>query len=543
MVHALRARGGALLLDAVALGHDGAEVLGGGDHLRPRRLDLARGGAEVAHGVPRLVEGALLGIVPAGSVRLLLGNGVKVRLDVVGLLLQSVGDHLGALEKRLGRQFHRSDGRVERQTGAKNSGQADAEGRHRGRIGDKSLRRIGDLGTQFKTRLHVLQEQFGGVGDVLQYAGRILGAVRALVRAEERIDLLDVDGEAVVLALVVRVGVLPVDPREDVFRVGLLDPPAGAARSSKRVWLDDEPVSRQLVAVFLGAGIVCVVLHEGLDGFVRPPAARRIVGDDRDGIQVLRAGHAEEREVHVHVVVEVGPLVSLRIGAGRADVVLVRHAVDGDQLRVVFGLGALRLLLFGVLAVRDAAELRGGGLRAVEDLDGVPERGLGAFGNLLEVGGRAFGHALGRDVHRHGVVGKPQRVHPAVELVELPLDGVDRIGDRFKVGRSGAVDAEKPVVAKRDVEAALFHGHPFRIVDLPWMIAARRLVGEFVDRRGVRDAARIGEQVLVTRVHVGAGGVQLGVGAPSVPEPHLADGSGKTAAAEPYFGVVHGEPP
>ena len=241
--------------------------------------------------------------------------------------------------------------------------------------------------------------------------------------------------------------------------------------------------------------------------------------------------------------VEVGAVVALRVGAGRPDVVLVGRSVDLDQLFVVFGLDALLLVVLGGLPVGDLPDVGGGGLRAVEDLDGVPERGLGACRDLLEVGGRAFGHALGRDVHRHGAVGKPQRVHAAVELVELPLDGGDRIGDRLEVGRGSAVDAEKPVVAKRDVEAALFHGHPFRLVDLPWMVAARRLVGEFVDRRGVRDAARIGEQVLVTRVHVGAGGVQLGVGAPSVPEPHLADGSCKTAAAEPYFRVVHDEPP
>ena len=325
------------------------------------------------------------------------------------------------------------------------------------------------------------------------------------------------------LAFVGIIVVLPVDPREDILGVGILQLSAGAARAGEGVGLQHKAVGRKLVTVFLGGGVVRGVLHETLDRLVGP-AFRRIVGHDRDGCQVLCAGDAEEREIHVHVVVEIRPVVSLRIGAGGSDVVLVGRTVDADQLRIVFGFDALLFIILGGLPVGDLPDVRGG----------VLEVRLAPLVIVL---------AAGRDVERHGIVGEAERIQAAVELVKLPLEGGDGVGDGHEIGGGGAVDPQKSIVIEGDIEAALFQGLPCRIVDRPRIVAARRFVREFLNRRGIRNAARVGQQGRVARVHVGAGSVQLGGGAPPLPETEFADGPLKAIAAEVDKRFLDQQPP
>ena len=241
-VHALRANGCALLLDAVALGHDRIEVLGGSHHLRPRRIDVARGGAEVAHGFPRLVERGFLRVVPARLVRRPGCRVVHERLRRLDFRHHAFRHRRKRLEEALGGDACPACGRIDRQSRIEDCGQAHADQAQVGYVAGIGVAIFGQRLADVKARLEKVQSHENPRRRLHGRMPRIGLLVCRLVRAEQRIDLFDGHGKPVILALVGIVGVLPVNPREEVFGVGVLQLSAGAARTGEGIWLDDESI-------------------------------------------------------------------------------------------------------------------------------------------------------------------------------------------------------------------------------------------------------------------------------------------------------------
>ena len=237
--------------------------------------------------------------------------------------------------------------------------------------------------------------------------------------------------------------------------------------------------------------------------------------------------------------VDVRPVVSLRVGSRRADVVLVGRSVDRDQLRLVVRLGLLREVVLDELAVLHLAERLRGLLGPVHHLCGVAEGRLGALGDLLEVRGRAIGHPLGRDVERNRGVGEPQRVHAGVEAVELALYGLHLVRDGDEVLRGRPVYSEQPLVVEGDVKPALLHSHPARVVELPFYVAAGRVVREVVNGGRVGESPRVGDQALLARVDEGPLRVEFRGGTVSIPEAQLGYEAPEADAADQDVGGVH----
>ena len=174
----------------------------------------------------------------------------------------------------------------------------------------------------------------------------------------------------------------------------------------------------------------------------------------------------------------------------------------------------------------------------IEHLRRVAKGGLGAFRDLLEVGGCAVRDALGRNVERNRRVGDSERIHPGVEPVELALDGVHLARNRNKVVRRGAVDPEKSLVIEHDVEPAFLDRQPARALKFPRHVAAGRLVGQFRHRLGFGYSPRVGEKVFTARVHVRPLGMEFRRRTISRPEAQFGGDAVESADADHDIGIV-----
>ena len=125
--------------------------------------------------------------------------------------------------------------------------------------------------------------------------------------------------------------------------------------------------------------------------------------------------------VHIHVVINVGAVVTGRISAGRTYVAGIRIAEDLDHTVLVVALLLIHVPREVVDRVLQGAQSLRELIGVIEHGNGVVDCGDGAVIDLFEVG-LAGGDLRRVDVERNHVFGETHRVQAGVSLVHLALD-------------------------------------------------------------------------------------------------------------------------
>ena len=237
-----------------------------------------------------------------------------------------------------------------------------------------------------------------------------------------RID--DRDGKRVVGRAHARVLAPRVDVGADLFEL-ILIPRDGAD--------DDVPeesvVRKRLVALGLeGTGDIRRDERIVVDRHVDVAAVRAVSGLDAAIFAVDAARTVKVVGLHVVVVVDVGSGIPLRIRLARADVVIVRIAVDFDEAALDGGLfiGHHVLEVAGRVLVPETVRRA---LHTVEDVLRHLRRPARTVHDLLEVRLAGVDFAR-RDVERNRTVGKPERIEPRIGIVGRGLYLARACGDR-----------------------------------------------------------------------------------------------------------------
>ena len=344
-------------------------------------------------------------------------------------------------------------------------------------------------------------------------------------------DLLGAGGPDLVLELVGGViivldGALEGAVGEEEVAEGVLDLAVGAALPGDVGGLEDDAGG----ALGEGQRLGLVNLVEIAE--VRNPVGEEggaVVPDDFGLERVLDFGETVVGRVRPEIVVEVGAVVALRIGAAGADVAGVGVAEVFDELVLVLQLDLLERVRLGGLEVGQEAQVGGGRLGAVKRLPGVGEGRLGAVADLLVVGGCAIVQADRGEVEGNGAGGESEGVEASVELVELLLDGRDHRGEGLEFGDGAAVDAAEALVVEGDGHAAFAGGDPGAAGNVPEG-GGVGLVRKRV-RGGWREAPDVEREAVGERRDIVALGEEIGRGPrDAVPEPQFGELALKAAA-------------
>ena len=247
-----------------------------------------------------------------------------------------------------------------------------------------------------------------------------------------RID--DRDGKRVVGRAHARVLAPRVDVGADLFEL-ILIPRDGAD--------DDVPeesvVRKRLVAFGLeGTGDIRRDERIVVDRHVDVAAVRAVSGLDAAIFAVDAARTVKVVGLHVVVVVDVGSGIPLRIRLARADVVIVRIAVDFDEAALDGGLfiGDHVLEVAGRVLVPETVRRA---LHTVEDVLRHLRRPARTVHDLLEVRLAGVDFAR-RDVERNRIVRKPEGIEPRIGIVGCGLYLARACGDRADFERRLAVE-------------------------------------------------------------------------------------------------------
>lgn len=143
--------------------------------------------------------------------------------------------------------------------------------------------------------------------------------------------------------------------------------------------------------------------------------------------------------IGVHIMVEIGTVVAIRVSTSGADVIAVGIAEHFDESVFEIGFAFDDVLLEIGDGIGLASEELAGVIGVIEDRDGVIEGADGAIVDLFEM--RAIlRNENGIEIEGDDIFSQAERVKTGVGFIDLILDIDESGGDIAKFGDGGAID-------------------------------------------------------------------------------------------------------